>query len=160
MKTAAIFNIQRFSTHDGPGIRTTVFLKGCPLSCWWCHNPESQSFRPEVLYYEERCRHCGDCIGACPQHNIREIDGLLLTGDHCAHCGTCAEACVAEARRAAGRTVTLGELVAEVEKDIVFFDDSGGGVTLSGGEPASQAAFSIAFLEACRSRGIHTAIET
>ncbi|HUA62999.1 MAG TPA: glycyl-radical enzyme activating protein [Verrucomicrobiae bacterium] len=159
-KTATIFNIQRFSIHDGRGIRTTIFFKGCPLACQWCHNPESQSFRPEVLYYEERCRHCGDCAAACPQKNIRLSGGVLTAGDRCAHCGTCAEVCVAEARRVAGRTVTVPELLAEVEKDLVFFDDSAGGVTLSGGEPASQADFAIDFLEACRSRGIHTAIET
>jgi pyruvate formate lyase activating enzyme len=159
-RTAVIFNIQRFSTHDGPGIRTTVFLKGCPLSCWWCHNPESQSFQPEVLYYEERCRYCGDCIAACPQHNIRDTQGIIETGTHCAHCGICAETCLAEARRTAGRTVTVQELLSEVEKDLVFFDDSGGGVTLSGGEPASHAEFSVEFLEACCERGIHTAIET
>lgn len=158
--TAAIFNIQRFSTHDGPGIRTTVFFKGCPLSCWWCHNPESQSFRPDILYYEERCRHCGDCISACPNHNLSDTGGLVRTGDHCAHCGKCAEACVAEARRLAGRRVTVAELLAEVEKDLVFFDESGGGVTLSGGEPASQAAFAIDFLNACRDRAIPTAVET
>jgi len=159
-KTAAIFNIQRFSIHDGPGIRTTIFFKGCPLACQWCHNPESQSFRPEVLYYEERCRHCGDCAAACPQNNIHLSDGVLTTGDQCASCGTCAQACVADARRAAGRMVTVPELLAEVEKDLVFFDDSAGGVTLSGGEPASQAEFAIDFLEACRDDGIHTAIET
>jgi|SRR5579883_2255376 pyruvate formate lyase activating enzyme len=158
--TAEIFNVQRFSTHDGPGIRTTVFLKGCPLSCWWCHNPESQRFHTEVLYYPERCRHCGDCIAICPRENIHDAGGILQTGDNCAHCGACADACVAEARRRAGRTVSVPELLAEVEKDLLFFDESGGGVTLSGGEPASRTAFSVEFLNACRGRGIHTAIET
>lgn len=159
-QTAQIFNIQRFSTHDGPGIRTTVFFKGCPLSCWWCHNPEGQSFRPDLFFSEERCRHCGDCIAACPDRNIEEIDGAVHTGFRCARCGACAEACVAEARRMAGRSAAIEEIVGEIEKDLVFFEESHGGVTLSGGEPASQADAAIAVLRACRARRIHTAIET
>ena len=159
-RTAVIFNVQRFSTHDGPGIRTTVFFKGCPLSCWWCHNPESQNFHADILYYSERCRHCGDCIAACPHHNLQDVDGVPTVGPHCAHCGTCAEACAADARRVAGRQIAVAELIAEVEKDLVFFEESGGGVTLSGGEPASQSSFCLEFLAACRARGIRTAIET
>src|SRR5215831_17921551 len=119
-----VFNIMRFATHDGPGIRTTVFLKGCPLSCWWCHNPESQSFLPDRLYFEERCRRCLDCLRACPQQAIREADGELCTSDACALCGRCAEVCMAEARQFAGARYSVRELLAEVEKDVVFFDDS------------------------------------
>lgn len=155
-----IFDIMRFATHDGPGIRTTVFLKGCPLSCWWCHNPESQSFRAERLYFEERCRHCLDCAAACPEHAIQEVDGAVVTSDACTVCGTCADFCMSEARLMAGRRYGLSEAMAEIEKDVVFFEDSGGGVTLSGGEPVAQPAFAAAILEACRERGINTAVET
>jgi pyruvate formate lyase activating enzyme len=155
-----VFNIMRFATHDGPGIRTTVFLKGCPLSCWWCHNPESQSFLPERLYFEERCRHCLDCADACPQHAIVDSNGAVCTSDACTVCGRCADACAAEARQIAGRRYGVSEAMAEIEKDLIFFDDSGGGVTLSGGEPLSQPAFACALLAACRERGIRTAVET
>ncbi|MBI4875514.1 MAG: glycyl-radical enzyme activating protein [Acidobacteria bacterium] len=139
----------RFSLRDGPGIRTTVFLKGCPLRCAWCHNPESQDFGPSLMFNAERCRHCGDCEAVCPH-------GLAA----CEVCGRCVEACVAEARQLAGRRVTVAELVAEIERDAIFFDESGGGVTLSGGEPMAQAEFSRAVLAACRARGIHTALDT
>ena len=155
-----LFNIMRFATHDGPGIRTTVFFKGCPLECWWCHNPESQSFLPDRLYFEERCRHCLDCAAACPQQAIHEIDGTLRTSDACVLCGECAEVCMTEARQIAGRRYTVGELLAEIERDLVFYEESGGGVTLSGGEPVLQPAFAAAVLDGCRERGIPTAIET
>lgn len=155
-----IFNIMRFATHDGPGIRTTVFLKGCPLSCWWCHNPESQSFRPERLYFEERCRGCLDCALTCPRHAIQQLAGAVSTSAACTACGACTRVCMAGARQIAGRRYALAELLVEIEKDLVFFDDSGGGLTLSGGEPAAQPVFSAAILQACRERGIRTAIET
>ncbi len=158
--TAFVFNIMRFATHDGPGIRTVVFFKGCPLSCWWCHNPESQSFLPDVLYFEDRCRHCLECAAVCPEHAISEIDGVVQTSAACALCGTCTTVCMAEARQIAGQRYTLDELIAEVEKDVVFYDESGGGVTLSGGEPLSQPVFVASFLAACRERGIRTAMET
>jgi len=150
----------RFSTQDGPGIRTTVFFKGCPLSCWWCHNPESQRLQPELLYLEERCRHCGDCVTACPQHAIEQVDGTVRTSALCRRCGQCTEACQSEARQIAGRRITVGELVAEIERDLVFFEESGGGVTLSGGEPLAQPRFVSALLGACRDRGIPTVLET
>jgi pyruvate formate lyase activating enzyme len=150
----------RYTTHDGPGIRTTVFFKGCPLACWWCHNPESQAPRPSPLYFAERCRHCGDCVAACPEHAIEEADGALRTRETCRRCGACADACQAEARQLAGRTVSLEGLLAEIERDLIFFEESGGGVTLSGGEPMAQPRFVRALLVACRERGIHTAIET
>ena len=158
--TAVVFNIMRFSTQDGPGIRTTVFFKGCPLSCWWCQNPESQRLQPELLYLEERCRHCGDCVTACPQHAIEQVDGAVRTSALCRRCGQCTEACQVEARQIAGRRLTVGELVAEIERDLVFFEESGGGVTLSGGEPLAQPRFVSALLGACRERGIGTVIDT
>ena len=150
----------RFATHDGPGIRTTVFFKGCPLSCWWCHNPESQSFLPDRLYFDDRCRHCLDCATGCPEQAIHVVNGVMCTSDACTYCGTCTDICMADARQIAGKRYTVPELLAEVEKDLIFFDESGGGVTLSGGEPLSQPAFVAAFLGVCRERGIQTAIET
>ena len=158
--TAFVFSIMRFAIHDGPGIRTVVFFKGCPLSCWWCHNPESQSFLPDRLYFTERCRHCLECAAICPEQAISEVDGVVKTSDACTLCGTCTTVCMAEARQIAGQRYTLNELIAEVEKDVVFFDESGGGVTLSGGEPLSQPVFVTSFLAACRERGISTTLET
>ena len=149
--TAGVFNIMRFATHDGPGIRTTVFFKGCPLACWWCHNPEGQRFQAEALYFEERCRRCGDCLAACPE-------GVAELG--CRRCTICAEACQAEARQVAGKRMTLAEVLQEIEKDSIFYDESGGGVTLSGGEPVAQPRFAEALLQACRERGIRTVLET
>jgi pyruvate formate lyase activating enzyme len=155
-----VFNTMRFSVHDGPGIRTTVFLKGCPLRCAWCHNPESQDFRPRLMLFAERCRLCGDCIAACPRHAIGDpADGLKIPAE-CDVCGSCAEACVAGARELAGRRTTVAELIGELQRDVVFFDESRGGVTLSGGEPLAQPVFTQGLLAACRERGIHVALDT
>jgi len=158
--TGAIFNVMRFSTQDGPGIRTTVFLKGCPLACDWCHNPESQSLRPTPMYFAERCRHCGDCLAACPNHAIESVAGGLRTASSCRRCGACADVCHAEARQLAGRQVSLEDLMAEIERDVIFFDQSDGGVTLSGGEPTAQPRFALALLRACQDHGIATSLET
>jgi pyruvate formate lyase activating enzyme len=150
----------RFAVHDGPGIRTSVFFKGCPLSCWWCHNPESQSFEPDVLYSADRCRLCGSCADACPQDAIVRTGGRMTTTSSCTRCGTCLDFCAAEARAIAGRAMTVSEILSEIERDLVFFDESGGGVTFTGGEPLSQSAPLEALLRACRERRIHTTIET
>jgi pyruvate formate lyase activating enzyme len=158
--SGVIFDIMRFSLHDGPGIRTTVFFKGCPLACWWCHNPESQSFQLDRMYYAERCRLCGDCIRACPEHAIARSNGSLVTTEPCRLCGRCTEACQSDARRIVGKRISLSELIAEIEKDVIFFDESGGGVTLSGGEPLLQSRFAAELLRACRERRIHTVLET
>ncbi len=159
--TGVVFNIMRFAVHDGPGIRTTVFFKGCPLDCWWCHNPEGQQYQAEPMYFEERCRHCGGCVEICPEQAVYSVNGTVHTDRaRCLRCGTCVEACAAAAREICGRTVSVEELVAEIEKDVVFFDDSHGGVTLSGGEPMAQPRFAIAVLRACRERRIHTTVET
>jgi pyruvate formate lyase activating enzyme len=158
--TGTIFNVMRYSLHDGPGIRTTVFFKGCPLACWWCHNPEGRSFPPEPVYYADRCRHCGECAEGCPEHAIEESNGEMRATLRCRRCGTCVDICSAGAREIAGRRATLSEVMSEIEKDTVFFDESGGGVTLSGGEPAAQPEFAEAILESCRARRIHTAVET
>jgi pyruvate formate lyase activating enzyme len=155
-----VFHIMRFSLHDGPGIRTTVFLKGCPLSCWWCHNPESQSPRPNLMYFEERCRRCGDCVAVCPQSAVNYADGRIGLPAVCEGCGACVEACVAGARELAGRRMAVSEVVREIERDVVFFDESRGGVTLSGGEPLWQPRFTEAVLAACRARRIHSVLDT
>jgi len=155
-----VFNVMRFSVHDGPGIRTTVFLKGCPLRCPWCHNPESQSAKLEVIYFPERCARCGDCVEACPNHAL-SLDGEVRIDEKlCRRCAICVEACLARARELAGEWVSVGTLLSHVERDRVFYEESGGGVTLSGGEPLQQPRFAERFLRACRDRGIHTALDT
>lgn len=154
-----IFDIQRFSLHDGPGIRTLVFMKGCPLACAWCSNPESQKARPEVMYFEDKCIGCYGCIAACPNSEILKQKWPLAL-DECEGCGNCVAACFAEARQLAGRRVTIDELLEAVLRDVVFYDESGGGVTVGGGEPTLQADFVARFLDRCQRRGLHTAIET
>jgi pyruvate formate lyase activating enzyme len=159
--TGLIFDIRRFSVHDGPGIRTGVFLKGCPLSCWWCHNPEGRFARVNLMLYPERCIQCGECIKACPHGAISQRDGVIrTTAQLCQTCGTCLDHCVAEARNLAGRRVSIAEVLREIEQDRVFYDESGGGVTFSGGEPLSQPCFLEAMLDACRASGIHTVVDT
>jgi pyruvate formate lyase activating enzyme len=161
METGTIFNIQRYSIHDGPGIRTTVFFKGCPLGCWWCHNPESQKYGPQLIFRENRCIGCGDCIQACPNNAVAIREFLPDTdGDKCSCCGACAGACPAGAREIIGNTVTTGYLMNEIEKDLVFYDQSGGGVTFSGGEPLMQHEFLAKLLIECRDKDIHTAVDT
>ena len=161
MESRTIFSIQRYSTQDGPGIRTTVFLKGCPLHCAWCHNPERISPRREIVVLETRCVGCGQCREACPFGAAVPSTGPLPPRiDACTLCGACADACPTGARQLIGRTVTVDELALQLARDRVFFEDSGGGVTISGGEPLAQPRFLVALLEACRARGLHTALDT
>lgn len=161
MTTGLVFDIKHYSIHDGPGIRTTVFLKGCPLSCWWCHNPESQSPHMEMLLRDNRCIKCGACIETCPQAAIQWLDGEPVTDRTlCAQCGTCEAVCYAEARERVGREMTVAQVMAAIERDAAFYDESRGGVTFSGGEPLWQADFLLALLQACQAREIHTALDT
>jgi len=159
--TGIIFDIKKFSIHDGPGIRTTVFFKGCPLNCWWCHNPESQAPEPELVFWEGRCIRCGACLEVCdPGAIFWDGDVVSTDGEKCTLCGACAEACYAEAREIVGREMTVAQVMAEIERDVPFYDESGGGVTFSGGEPLAQRDFLLALLRACREKEIHTAVDT
>ena len=161
MTTPFIFNVQKFCVHDGPGIRTTIFFKGCPLSCAWCHNPESQDFAPEVLVNVEKCTSCQQCLPACPAGAIRATgEGIVTDRASCRACGDCADECLQGAREIAGRHATIAELLTEIEKDRVFYEQSGGGVTLSGGEVLCQPEAARDLAQACKSRGIHVAIDT
>lgn len=160
--TGRVFDIKRYSIHDGPGIRTTVFLKGCSLGCLWCHNPESVAAGPELMHWPGRCVRCHACVAACPKGAIaKDAAGAIMIDRHkCDVCGQCAEACLYDAMQVVGREMSVGEVMDEVEKDRVFYEQSGGGVTLSGGDPAVQAAFAEALLDACRERGLRTAVDT
>lgn len=157
-----IFDIQRFSVQDGPGIRTTVFLKGCPLKCLWCSNPESQSPMPQLLYFESRCTHCYKCIDVCPSGAVCKADDgrLSLDRQSCTGCGTCVEECLTEARSISGKEATVEEVCRIVEKDMSYYRNSGGGVTVSGGEPTSQPESLLELLVKCREMGIHTCLDT
>ena len=155
-----VFNVQRASFHDGPGVRTTVFLKGCPLRCPWCHNPEGIDPLPQVIVSVARCLGCGSCAEACPRPGGPLPSGDATGSAGCLDCGRCFDACPAGAREVVGREWTVDEVLSEVRRDRLAYDTSGGGATFSGGEPLHQPAFLIACLEACRREGIHTAVDT
>ncbi|MBN1538254.1 MAG: glycyl-radical enzyme activating protein [Anaerolineales bacterium] len=159
--TGRILHLQRLSTEDGPGIRTTVFFKGCPLRCVWCHNPESLSTQPQTQWFAVRCLGCQTCIESCPDHCLTMTDsGLIIDRERCQGCGKCAEACPAGALETLGKVIAVDELLYELLKDRAYYEKSGGGVTLSGGEPTLQAEFAEGLLYSLKKEGIHTALDT
>jgi pyruvate formate lyase activating enzyme len=160
-QTGWILDIDRFASHDGPGIRATIFLKGCPLSCLWCHSPESQVPGRELLYRADRCTACWLCLETCPTKALSKGErSVVLDRSLCDGCGECCEVCYPGALEIAGKKMSVDEIVDRVGRDAAFFKNSGGGVTLSGGEPLSQPEFSYQLLSGFKDRGIHTAVET
>ena len=156
-----IFDIQRFSVHDGPGIRTTVFFKGCPLKCIWCHNPESQKKEVSFAFYESKCTLCGACAEACPNKvHLFEGEKHSLDRTKCVYCGKCASSCIKGAIEILGRKESAADILKEVERDNTFYKNSGGGLTVSGGEPLMQKDFLLELLMGAKEKGIHTCIET
>lgn len=159
-----IWDIKKYALHDGPGIRTTVFLKGCPLRCLWCCNPESQEFSPQIFWDKVECLHCGLCVEICPNQAVGFEDhgNRIVDPKRCQVCGLCAERCPGEAVKMAGRRVTVEEVLEEVGKDAVYFSRSGGGLTLSGGEPLAQPDFAYQLLRAYKTSeyGLHTTVDT
>lgn len=161
MNKALIFNIQKFSVHDGPGIRTTVFFKGCPLRCLWCHNPESQNTKKEMLYDRDKCVLCGTCEKVCPKKAIKiENDVLTTDMNKCDFCGECVINCMYGAREIVGKEYTVDEVMKVVLRDKIFYDESGGGVTVSGGEPLMQIDFVEELLKRLKEENVHTAVDT
>ncbi|MCX6309411.1 MAG: glycyl-radical enzyme activating protein [Bacteroidia bacterium] len=158
---AIIFDIQRASLHDGPGIRTTIFLKGCPLDCLWCHNPEATKSERQLFFHFDKCTHCGDCASVCPQEVHSFIENKhSIDYEACTFCGKCVDACNASALKIIGTEMTVDEVMAEVMADFDFYKNSGGGMTLSGGEPLFQYSFAKAILKRCKELGVHTCVET
>jgi pyruvate formate lyase activating enzyme len=156
-----VFDIKGFAVHDGPGIRTTVFLKGCPLRCDWCHNPESQSDKPVLAQFPRNCIGCGKCLTRCPNGALSRGEAqIIIDRALCRGCGTCAQTCYAEALVLRGKVMTVEEVMAEVRTDIPFYNNSGGGMTISGGEPLHQPEFALALLKAAKAEGIHTCLDT
>jgi len=161
MSNSLIFNIQKFSIHDGPGIRTTVFFKGCPLNCLWCHNPESQDVNKEILYDKNKCVLCGKCKEVCPTNAIKIEDGKLTTDKNkCNFSGECVIYCIYGAREIVGKEYSVDDVMKEVIKDKIFYEQSNGGVTVSGGEPLMQIEFVQELLMRLKVENIHTAVDT
>lgn len=160
-KKGIIFNIQRFSIHDGPGIRTTVFMKGCPLKCQWCSNPESININQEIMVNDIKCIHCGKCKEICPEDAILSIDGTRrIDFSKCNFCMKCLKVCPTKTLECIGNFISVDELMREVKRDSLFYQNSGGGVTISGGEPLLQWEFTRNILKACKEEGLHTALDT
>ena len=157
--TGTVFNTQKFSIHDGTGIRTLIFMKGCPLRCIWCSNPESQRTGPEVMFVRSKCTGCGKCAALCSEAAVDDVT-FDIDRSRCVKCGLCTSRCYAGAKKMTGRQVTVREMMELIEKDRIFYTNSGGGVTVGGGEPAMQHGFVEELLKACRESHIHTAIET
>ncbi len=156
-----IFDIKRYAINDGPGIRTTLFMKGCPLHCVWCHNPESWSAHRQLLYKQSKCIGCQSCVAVCQAHALTlTADGIRLTADRCTMCGRCAEECPTTALEICGREWTMDELMGEVEKERDIMEDSGGGVTLCGGEPLMHPDDTLLLLRELRRRGLHRTVDT
>lgn len=160
-ETGLIFDVKKYAINDGPGIRVTIFFKGCPLRCAWCHNPESISGKVQKMYNPDKCIGCKSCIEACPEDACELTSaGIVTNTDRCTGCGKCADVCPTKATEMSGRTLTLNEAVEIVEKERVFFEESGGGVTISGGEPLLQHEFLMTLLDELGRRGIHRAVDT
>ena len=160
MTVGNVLNIQRFCTDDGPGIRTSVFLKGCPLHCVWCHNPESQNRKAEVMYETEKCVGCGNCISVCPNACHRMETAHVFLREHCIGCGNCADVCPVKALEVYGNEMCTHDVLETVKRDMAFYQATGGGVTVSGGEPLFQPQFTAELLRLCKENGIHTVLET
>ncbi len=162
-KDGIVMDIKRFAVHDGDGIRTTVFLKGCPLRCRWCHNPEGLSLDPVLAFYNEKCVLCGECVKACPTgaHSIDTATGKhTINREKCVTCGKCADACLSDALKLCGKKMSVDEVLKIVLEDKIFYDTSGGGMTLSGGEPTTQPSFALALLQAAKKENLATALDT
>lgn len=160
--TGCVFNIERFATRDGPGIRTTVFFKGCPLRCLWCANPESMKPFPQLLFFETLCQRCHKCVAACPTKatTVGAEGQILIDRSLCKACGECVKVCLPKAREISGQVMTVEEVLEEVKKDAVFYQNSGGGATASGGEPLHQPEFLHELFRRCRQSAIHTCLDT
>lgn len=160
-KTGTVFEIERFAINDGPGIRTLVFLKGCPLRCEWCSNPESQISGPQIMWWKTRCLGCLGCVAVCPHGAVSAgPGGITIDGEKCTYCGLCAQGCNAEALTMVGKIMSVEDVMKEIEKDEGFYENSGGGVTFSGGEAFAQYPFLLELCKAAKKRRYHTCIET